>query len=186
MGCFPVREGLTVRFLPVLLVLVLLAGCGAVREETAAPGLEVKPQPGYLAASIKGTDVLTGERISTADLKGQPVFLNFWATWCPPCQEEMPAMEAFHQELGDEVRVVAVSGDSLDTREKMAAFAEKFGLTFRVVHDGGQAAVDYQVAGFPTSFFIDADGVIRVRHAGPLTLEQMKEYAQQVSNTAEK
>lgn len=178
--------------------LVLLAGCGgALRngagDEPAAQvnggagseAPEVKPLPGYQAADIRATDVFSGEAVSLADLKGQPVFLNFWATWCAPCKYEMPEMEEFHQEMGDRVRVMAVGADGFESREKMAAFAEAMGLTFLVAHDGGSAARAYQVSGVPTSFFIDADGVIQVRHTGQLSLEQMKEYAEQASKTAE-
>lgn len=152
-----------------------------------APGasLEVKPLPGYLAADFRGRDVRTGEVVTLSDLRGTPVFLNFWATWCPPCRDEMPEMEEFHREMGDAVRVVAVGMDPADSPEKMAAFAESLGLTFFVVHDGGSAARAYRVGALPTSFFIDADGVIQVRHTGALTLEQMKEYAELASNTAE-
>lgn len=185
-------------------ILVLLAGCGgarpgdAVQQPAAAAhgggaaeggtdpgGLEVKPLPGYLAADFRATDVFSGEVVSLADLKGQPVFLNFWATWCPPCKDEMPDMEDFHKEMGDQVRVVAIGADSYESPEKMAAFAEALGLNFAVVHDGGNAARAYRVSGVPTSFFIDGDGVIRVRHTGQLSLEQMKEYAEQASKTAD-
>ncbi|BAD41537.1 TlpA family protein disulfide reductase [Symbiobacterium thermophilum] len=189
----------------VLLVLaLLLAGCGGLQRDAGAAGagsrsgaqaggsaadqgtvLEVKPVPGYLAADIRAKDVFTGEVLTLSDLKGTPVLLNFWATWCGPCREEMPEMEEFHQEMGDAVRVVAVSADSGDSPEKMAAFAEALGLTFSVVHDGGSAARAYRVGAIPTSFFIDGEGVIQVRYTGPLTLEQMKEYAELASNTAE-
>lgn len=185
-------------------LLVLTAGCGGVRPDGAdqepvgafhgeggagpapdAAAPEVKPMPGYLAADIRATDVFSGKAVSLADLKGQPVFLNFWATWCPPCKDEMPDMEEFHREMGDRVRVVAIGADGFESREKMAAFAEALGLTFLVVHDGGSAARAYLVSGVPTSFFIDAEGVIRVRHTGQLSLEEMKEYAELASKTAE-
>ncbi len=192
--------------LSLLALALLLAGCGGVRanvevgdspaqpagaggdpaaEQAPAEVLEVKPLPGYLAADFRVKDVFTGEVITLSDLKGTPVFLNFWATWCPPCKDEMPEMEEFHQQMGDEVRVVAVSGDPSDSPQKIAAFAEAMGLTFSVAHDGGSAARAYRVTGLPTSFFIDADGVIQVRYMGQLSLEQMKEYAELASNPAE-
>lgn len=189
-----------------LAVALLLAGCGGVRPDGGAAGpaaqpessggsaeteeapaqiLEVKPLPGYLAADFRVKDVFTGEVITLSDLKGTPVFLNFWATWCPPCKEEMPEMEAFHQEMGEDVRVVAVGGDPTESAAKMAGFAEAMGLTFSIGHDGGAAARAYRVSGLPTSFFIDAEGVIQVRYTGQLTLEQMKEYAELASNPPE-
>ncbi|MFZ5822804.1 MAG: TlpA family protein disulfide reductase, partial [Bacillota bacterium] len=128
-----------VRFVAMVLTLVgitaLVAGCGGLRkEQNAAPepaasqqpaarpaeqpasksptAAEVKPLPGYRAPSFSAVDVFTGEKVTLADLKGQVVFLNFWATWCPPCKAEMPEMEQLHQEMGDKVRIVALGADA--------------------------------------------------------------------------
>ncbi|MFZ5813825.1 MAG: TlpA family protein disulfide reductase [Bacillota bacterium] len=177
-----------------LVLMIIAAGCGGSRQpepeqpEPAAaqpPAGEaprgpvkgaVKPIPGYLAANFTATDVFTGEKLSLADLKGQVVFLNFWATWCPPCKAEMPEMEELHQAMGDKVRIIALGADAREPAEKMAAFAKAMGLSFTIAYDRGLAMEAYQVQGIPTSFFIDANGVIRARHSGPLTREKMEEY----------
>jgi len=97
----------------------------------------------------------------------------------------MPEMEELHQELGDDIRILAVGADGGESPEKMAKFAEAMALTFTVLHDKGSAARAYQVRGVPTSFFIDAEGIIQVRHTGQLDLELMKEYTAQVTKSTE-
>lgn len=176
-----------------LAVLLSLAGCGGQKpqDEAKAPPVaepkpgeagteplkeEVKPFAGYRAADFTAVDVFTGEKIRLADLRGQVVFLNFWATWCPPCKAEMPEMEALHQELGDKVRIIALGADAREPGEKMGAFANSLGLTFTIAFDQASAAKAYQVAGVPTSFFIDKEGIISARHSGPMNLETMKQY----------
>lgn len=188
------RRSAVDRAVVLLLVLgMLLAGCGGVRPEgspeapqaAAGEASVAKPLPGYPAADIQATDVATGEVVTLADLQGQPVFLNFWATWCPPCKDEMPEMEELHQEMGEEIRILAIGADGGESPEKMLKFAQEMELTFTVLHDRGSAARAYQVRGVPTSFFIDADGIIQVRHIGQLDLKMMKEYTAQVTKSTE-
>jgi thiol-disulfide isomerase/thioredoxin len=138
---------------------------------------EAQPMPGYEAADIVARDVNTGQQATLAGLRGKVVMLNFWATWCGPCRLEMPAMDAFQQEAAAGVKVLAVGGDPGESPEKLAAYARELKLTFTVGHDGGTAILPYRVVGLPTTFFIDQNGVIRVRHTGPLTIEQMRQLA---------
>ena len=87
--------------------------------------------------------------------------LNLWATWCPPCEQEMPSMQRLHEQLGPSgLRVVAVSVDKIST-EGVLAWARERGLTFDVLHDR-QGDVDraYQTTALPETFIIDRDGVI--------------------------
>lgn len=186
-----------------LAFLLLLAGCGgakpqedakapaAVEAKPGEPGTEgpvkdeVKPFPGYRAADFSAVDVFTGEKVSLADLRGQVVFLNFWATWCPPCKAEMPEMEALQKELGGRVRIIALGADPREAGEKMAAFANSLGLTFAIAYDKASAAQAYQVTGLPTSFFIDKEGIITARHVGPMNLETMKQYLAKAGQAAE-
>lgn len=155
------------------------AGQGEVKPGAAPVGPvkdEFKPIPGHRAANFTATDVATGEKVSLADLRGQVVFLNFWATWCQPCKVEMPEIEALHQEMGTKVRIVALGADARESSEKLAAYAKAMGLTFPIAYDKGIAMEAYQVVGIPTSFFIDKEGIIRTRHTGPMKLAQMKAY----------
>lgn len=173
-------------------LLLFLGGCGGAQQEVPAPKPQAEsdqgkaappapkqgfqPQPGYQAANFTATDVFTGEKFTLNDLRGQVVFLNFWATWCPPCKGEMPEMELLHKEMGDRVRIVALGADPRETPSQLASFATSMNLTFTIAYDRAIAMEAYQVRGIPTSFFIDKDGVIRARHVGPLTVKQMKEY----------
>ncbi|MFO7172327.1 MAG: TlpA disulfide reductase family protein [Bacillota bacterium] len=187
-------------------LLALLAGCGGLwRPEGPAPGDEfpgsgprsadsapgahnsdpapVRPRPrpevGQPAPAWQGVNVLTGEPLAGADLRGKVVLLNFFATWCAPCREEMPDMERLAAEAGDQVAVVAIGADPTESPEELAAFARSLGVTFPVVHDGGRAALAYLATGLPMSYFVDAEGIIRVRFPGPMNLEQMRRLAAQ-------
>ncbi len=162
------------------------AGAGDGQAEAAAQDAvpkpdpnQVKPLPGYRAPDLVARDVFTGEAVRLADLRGKVVMLNFWATWCPPCRVEMPHMEEFHQQAGDEVVILAVGGDGREAPEKLAAFAREMGLSFTIAYDGGIGLQRYQVLGLPTSFFIDQHGIIRSRVTRALTLEQMAELAEE-------
>ena len=113
---------------------------------------------------------LDGNRVSLEDLRGQVVFLNIWATWCPPCVEEMPSMQRLYEQLGPEgLRIVGVSIDAAPGSADAAgrpggnirAFAEEYGLTFDIWHDpSGEIQRIYQTTGVPESFVIDRNGII--------------------------
>ena len=104
-----------------------------------------------------------GERTLSGYL-GQLVFLNFWATWCPPCREEMPSMQTLHEELADEGLVI-LAVDVQEPEATVRAFVEEFGFTFPVLLDAnGRVALRYSVRAFPTTYIVDRDGnVIAVR-----------------------
>lgn len=118
----------------------------------------------------------TGEKIRLSQLRGQPAAVNFWATWCPACRQELPALQAAFAEF--EARGAAVL--AVDLREDAAAvtaYAAEFGLGFPLLLDtDGAVANAYRVVGIPTTVFVDADGVVRARHVGPLTEARIAEY----------
>ncbi len=107
-----------------------------------------------------GLPSLSGEEASLSEYKGQFVFLNFWATWCPPCREEMPSMEVMHQELADfPFRVVAI--DVQERPDAVASFVEEMGYSFPILLDeSGRVAANYGVRGIPTTYFISPDGTV--------------------------
>jgi thiol-disulfide isomerase/thioredoxin len=186
-----------------LLAALVVTGCGGVfgpqdGAPVASPAAEqpvqaadqaatqpaTGPIKGALAPEVVAKDVFTGETVRLSDLKGQVVLLNFWATWCGPCRVEMPHMEELHKESAGKVRIVALGGDSRESPEALAAFAKDRGLTFTVAHDGGAAIRAYKALGLPTTFFIDAAGLIRERVVGAMSLEQMRSIVQTVSQPA--
>ena len=102
-----------------------------------------------------------GQEVSLSSFLGQPVVLNFWATWCGPCQSEMPYFEEVVAECGDEVvfMMVNLTDGSGDTVETASAFIEEAGYTFPVYYDVYlEGAYAYQVNSVPATYFIDADG----------------------------
>jgi peroxiredoxin len=106
------------------------------------------------------------QRLSADSLRGKVVLLNFWATWCKPCEDEMPAMERLYRVLADTpFELVAVSVDS--ERSDVEAFVQRLGLTFPILLDPDQeVAALYQTFRFPESLLIDADGVVVERYVG--------------------
>jgi len=119
---------------------------------------------------------LEGKELSLSDLKGKKVFLNFWATWCPPCRAEMPEIEKLYQETKDSnLVIVAVEiGEPLDT---VKSFIDSNKYNFKVLLDSDQSiASKYNIASIPTSYFIDVDGNIVSKNVGAMNIDQMKAY----------
>ena len=125
------------------------------------------PQKGFLAPDFE-LETADGGTVRLSELRGRPVVLNVWTSWCPPCREEMPALERVHQAYqGQGVVVLGLNSTFQDVRENAQAFAAERGLTFPIVFDeDGQATRLYQVRALPTTFFIDANGIIQEVVAG--------------------
>lgn len=119
-----------------------------------------------------------GSSFTLGDLGGRPVFINFWATWCPPCLEEMPVIQKMHEKYGDALAIVAVTDEPIPVARPYIA---EHGYTFPVYVDpGGIMTGEYLVQALPTSVFIDASGVIRIRHTGQLNEEEMEAYIRRI------
>lgn len=120
---------------------------------------------------------LEGNQVSLSDYQGKVLLVNVWATWCPPCRQEMPSMERLYKALkGEDFEILAVSIDAPVGKTDavgnpggdLAAFAEEFGLTFPILHNpSGDIQELYQTTGVPESFVIGKDGVIYKKVAGP-------------------
>ena len=109
---------------------------------------------------------LSGKRISLKSLRGKVVFLNFWATWCVPCREEMPTLERLWQERRASLEVLGVNLDTLGAA-KVRAFVRELRLTFPILLDPELAVGrKYRVRALPVSFIVDRGGVIRHREIG--------------------
>ena len=119
---------------------------------------------------------LNGKELSLSDLKGKKVFLNFWATWCPPCKAEMPEIEKLYQETkNSNLVIVAVEiGEPLST---VKPFINSNKYNFKVLIDPDQkVAAQYNITSIPTSYFIDVDGNIITKNIGGMNIDQMKAY----------
>jgi peroxiredoxin len=131
--------------------------------EPVAPPLEIgRAAPAFELPAIAG-----GPTVSLAALRGKPVLLNFWATWCKPCEDEMPAMQRLYEALHDAgFELVAVS---VDTGEKeVVEFRDRLGLTFPIVHDPDRRiSSKYHALRFPESWLVGPDGTLVARFIGP-------------------
>ena len=112
---------------------------------------------------------LTGKEVGLSDYRGKVVFLNIWATWCPPCVDEMPSMEKLYKQFkGEQFEIIAVSIDG-EGRKVVAPFMERLNLTFPALLDRkGKIKNIYGVTGIPESFIIDKNGIIVKKVIGPL------------------
>src|SRR5690606_30949393 len=131
---------------------------------------------GQLSKDFQLTD-LEGNTVQLSDFKGKKVFLNFWATWCPPCKAEMPHMQDFHEKYSDEVVVLAVNVTGSEVnKDNVYEFVDEYNLTFPIVLDEtNEVSAAYQAVSLPTTYFINSEGVIQLqRKIGPMTYEEME------------
>ena len=127
-----------------------------------------RPAEGELAPDFTLTSP-GGEPVALSDFRGKTVVLNFWATWCPPCRAEMPELQQVWEERGEGRDLVVLAVDVEESADAVADFVENFGLTFPVALDAdGSVADRYGLPGLPSTFFIDARGVLRSQVLGPV------------------
>jgi cytochrome c biogenesis protein CcmG, thiol:disulfide interchange protein DsbE len=129
------------------------------------------PQQGFAAPDFE-LETPTGERVRLSDLRGEAVLVNLWATWCPPCREEMQAIEKVYQEYASQgFTVLAVNMTYQDDPLAVMPFVNERNLTFPILLDTtGDMAHAYQLRSLPSSYFIKRDGVINeVVIGGPMS-----------------
>lgn len=108
-----------------------------------------------------------GDELNLSDLRGTPVLVNFWATWCPPCRAEIPALEQTYRQFGGDVLVLGV--DVQENPDQVATFIQDYDMSYPVVIDGSaEVAKTYRVRAFPTSYLIDERGVVIQIYNGPV------------------
>ena len=145
---------------------------GCAPGEDAAEGREAPgdgPADHQVAPSYSAI-TLEGDSVSLADLRGDVVLLNVWATWCTPCRKEIPELQALHEARADEgLRVVGVTVDARHAKEGVRRFVDRFGMTYDVWWDPDQTIVGKLGAmGVPLTVLIDRDGRIIWRKLGAL------------------
>jgi peroxiredoxin len=120
-----------------------------------------------------------GGELRFSDLRGSPVLVNFWASWCTPCRQEMPEIvRAYNARRGEGLVVVAV--DLQENADAVRGFADEFGMDFPIVIDRtGQVAEAWRIGGpvegIPSSYFIDEQGIVRARVFGPMDADRLEE-----------
>lgn len=156
------RAGIPVTGYAVGLALVVLAAAFVWMGEPVEPPLgRGDPAPDFDLPSLEGP------RVALRDLRGEVALVNFWATWCKPCEDEMPAMQRLYETLSPEgFELVAISVD--ESRDDVEAFRERLGVGFPILLDPDQTVSRrYQTTGFPESLLVDRQGRIIERYVGP-------------------
>jgi len=150
-------------------VVGLLLMQGSAKNESAGNSLETKEfAPNFTLA------LLDGKSFQFSDYKGKPVLINFFASWCLPCREEMPVLEKIVREYQPKgVVFLGIAVD--DTEEKMKEFIKRYGVTFPVGLDKtAETQKAFGLYGIPTTYFIDKKGVINYFHSGVVTEELLQ------------
>lgn len=185
-----------------LLVLGLVVGGVAIvlawreqREQSVSPPTALVAEAGvYPVASLFGVDngdtqpdaghpapdfvihLPDGSTSSLAAYRGQPVVINFWATWCPPCRAEMPELIRAYERYRDQGLVVLAVNEA-EAHDQVAVFVQELGLTMPVIIDPrGEVMAAYKTNSLPSTFFIDRRGVVRVRWVGMLTPDVLEQH----------
>lgn len=152
-----------------------IAAIGLVLWQYGQPA--IGPFQGERAPDFSVVD-LDGQTFHLEAFQGTPVLVNFWATWCLPCLEEMPEIQQVWEEFGDAFHVMAISDEPQHVVENYLA---DFSYTFPIYLDPGrEVGQAYLVHAMPTSLFIDERGIIQARHIGQLSRQQLRDYLGQI------
>lgn len=139
----------------------------------------VPAEVNYPAPELTLTD-LNGEQVSLTDHLGQVVLVNLWATWCPPCRDEMPTLQAFYEKYRSD-GFVLISIDQGETVEQVTPFIEEFGLTFPVWLDtGSEAGRIFKTISLPSSYVIDRTGQVRLMWFGGISKKNLEKYVPEI------
>ncbi len=146
-----------------LLALAVLLGCAGTGEPPSRVEVGIEA-PSYAARN------LSGDSVSLALLRGKPVLLNVWATWCLPCKEEIPYLESLHGKHGAQgLQIVGVSVDARGDESKITDFARDFRMTYPIWRDPDERVnTRFLALGVPSTYLIDRDGILRWKHLGTL------------------
>ena len=149
----------------IVALMMCAAGVAAqpVREGAPAPEIDLP--------------VLTGGRLQLSKLRGHPVVLSFWGTWCPPCRDEFPELVRMHESFGPSgLRVIGVNArDRERSTRTVKEFIDEFRVAFPVALDQrGIALRSYRLVGLPSTVFVDSAGIVRRVHMGPISREDLE------------
>jgi len=146
---------------PAIILILFLISCDQGNGEPGS-GSNQNSAESFSLETVDG-----GSKISLRDFKGKPVVLNFWATWCGPCKEELPFFERMWNKFKDK-DVVFIGVDVMDDRTNASEFIKNTGLTYTNLYDQpGEVSSKYKVVALPATFFINKEGEIAIKNYGP-------------------
>lgn len=166
----------------IALVLVLIAvyttgnseGNTSVPQNTNNDSNQIDSNAGGEKAPDFTLEDLDGNTVSLSDYQGKNVYINFFATWCPPCRGEMPDLEKIYQKYKDE-DIVVLAVDLGEDKDTVKSFIEENKYNFNVLLDSDQTATEqYNITSIPVSVFIDKQGNIEAKQVGAMTMDQME------------
>ncbi len=153
---------------------VVIIGYLYIRSRLVQEPGQVAPQVGFTAPDFTLQN-LSGQSIRLADLRGHTVLINFWATWCNYCLQEMPAIEKYYERNLSNLVVLGV--DVGDSAEEVRSFITKNGFKFNILRDpDSRVFKKYRLDSFPVTFFIDPKGTVLVKHLGYMSENKLEEY----------
>ena len=155
-----------------ILLLFFTSACAAIIDGDSVAFPQVGSQAPEFSSHTVG-----GEAVAISDLRGQVVLVNFWATWCGPCRLEMPALQSRFEST--DFALLAVNFD--EAPEQVQAFVDELELSFPALLDpGGDIQRLYQVRGYPTTYFLDKEGMVQIQHIGFMNEDQLDGYLNQM------
>jgi cytochrome c biogenesis protein CcmG/thiol:disulfide interchange protein DsbE len=167
-----------------LLAFMGLMAYGMARQPTGKGGfstneigqlMPLTPRP----ASEFRITLYSGQDVSPSELRGRPVVINFWASWCPPCKVEAPAFERGYQRYHDRVNFLGIN--IWDRPDEAQKFLKSFNLTYpNGSNDKGDIPIEYGLTGIPETYFVNKDGVLTHRWIGPITDAQLTTILEQI------
>lgn len=162
-GEAPARRGRAVGIIVAVAILLLAFGIVWLQSSKYEPLTVGRVAPDFALPDLQNRTV------QLSDFRGKVVFLNFWATWCKTCREEMPSMEELYKTFHrDGLVVLAVSIDRVTTKQNIPPFVKSLNLTFPVLIDSwGQTDKRYKLTGVPETYIVDQNGVLREKVIGP-------------------
>ncbi|NCP86170.1 TlpA family protein disulfide reductase [bacterium] len=171
----PVRKGVPIWIqvivwaaLAVLMVIVAL-GLKRSQQGTVAPGDKI---PDFTLTFFDGYTYQNQPQVNLSDLRGKVVILNFWASWCKPCEEEAALLEAAWKSYEADGKVIFIGADYVDTEPEARGYLAKFGITYPNGPDlGTKISQFFRIKGVPETYFIDANGVLQYVQIGPFSSE---------------